>query len=53
MRREAGEDLRLEDLLKKEHDGWLFDELVRTPDGWKIQERVTDLNFVRGALEQD
>jgi hypothetical protein len=29
------------------------DKFVRTSDGWKIQERVTKLNFVRGAFEQD
>lgn len=55
VRRDAGEALRLEDLVKKEHDGWLFDELVRTPlivhgpdipPGRRVEELVTNLDVL-------
>lgn len=54
-REKKGEKLRLADLLKMEHDGWLFDELVATPwilagpglgGGRRVAELVTNMDVL-------
>lgn len=59
VRADAGEPLTLLDHVKLEHDGWLFDELVRTPlilrgpglpAGLRVPSLVTNLDILPTAL---
>ncbi|GJM22461.1 MAG: arylsulfatase A family protein [Planctomycetota bacterium] len=59
VRADRGESLRLSDRLKMEHDGWLYDELVRTPlilrgpdlpRGRRVDSLVTNLDILPTLL---